>query len=81
MQVYSLKKHLEQTDWDIILGYARRVRALPRLRGSLGLSADCIEALSKPPASTESIFPNLRIIGLRSPSATIAPLVQHLANP
>ena len=81
MQIYSLKKRLEQTDWDIILGYARRVRALPSLRGSLGLAADCIEALSKPPTSTETIFPNLRIVGLHEPSATIAPLVRHLTNP
>ena len=81
MQVYSLKKPLEHTEWDIILGYARRVRALPRLGGSWGLSADCVEALSKPPAFTESIFPNLRIIGLYDPSATIAPLVRHLINP
>jgi len=80
-QVYSLQKPLEQTEWDIILGYAHRVRALPQLRGSLGLAADCIEALSNPPSSTESIFPNLRIIGLHEPSATIAPLIRHLANP
>ena len=78
MQVYLLQKRLEQTDWDIILGYAHRVRALPRLRGSSGLSADCIEALSNPPSS---IFPNLRIVGLHEPSATIVPLVRHLTNP
>ena len=81
MQVYSLKKPLEQTEWDIILGYARRVRALPRLRGSWGLGADCVETLSKPPSCTESIFPNLCIVGLYDPSATIAPLVRHLLNP
>jgi len=57
------------------------VRALPRLRGSSGLAADCIEALSNPPSSTESIFPNLRIVGLQEPSATIAPLVRHLTSP
>ena len=81
MQVYSLQKRLEQTEWDIILGYARRVRALPRLRGSFGLAGDCIEALSNPPTSTKGIFPNLRIVGLHEPSATIAPLVQHLSSP
>ncbi|KAH0826882.1 hypothetical protein J3R83DRAFT_4428 [Lanmaoa asiatica] len=79
--VYSLKKCLGQTEWDIILGYAHRVRALPRLRGSLCLAGDCIEALSNPPPSTESIFPNLRSIGLHEPSATVAPFVRHLANP
>ncbi|KAI9567217.1 hypothetical protein HD554DRAFT_2193136 [Boletus coccyginus] len=79
--VHSLQKYLEQTDWDIILGYAHRVRALPRLYGSSGLAADCIEALSNPPSSTESIFPNLRIVGLQEPSATIAPLVRHLTSP
>jgi hypothetical protein len=81
VQVYSLRKRLEQTEWDIILGYAHRVRALPRLRGSSGLAGDCIEALSNPPTSTESIFPNLRIVGLHAPSTTIAPLVRHLTNP
>ncbi|KAI9567239.1 hypothetical protein HD554DRAFT_2173575 [Boletus coccyginus] len=79
--VYSLRKRLEQTDWDIILGYAHRVRAFPQLCGSLGLAGDCIEALSNPPSSTESIFPYLRIVRLREPSVTIAPLIRHLANP
>ena len=81
MQVYSLQKRLEQTDWDVILGYAQRVRALPKLHYSLELAADCIEALSNPPSSTESIFPNLRVVGLLEPGTTIAPLVRHLTNP
>ena len=55
------KKRLEQTEWDIILGYARRVRALPSLRDSLGLAGDCIEALSNPPTSIEPISPNVHI--------------------
>ena len=57
------------------------MRALPRLRGSSSLAGDCIEALSNPPTSTKSIFPNLRVVGLHAPSATIAPLVRHLINP
>ena len=68
-------------EWDIILGYTRRVRALPRLWRSLGLAGDCIETLSNPPTSTESIFPNLRVIGLHDPSTTITPLVRHFINP
>ena len=80
MQVYHTR-HLEQTDWVIILRHAQRVRALPRLRGSSGLSADCIGALSNPPPSTESIFPNLRIVGLHKPNVKITPLVRHLTNP
>ncbi|KAI9567220.1 hypothetical protein HD554DRAFT_1008873 [Boletus coccyginus] len=79
--VYSLRTRLEQADWDTILAYAHRVRALPLLRGSLGLAADCIEALSNAPSSAESIFPNLRIVRLYEPKATIVPLVRHLANP
>jgi len=81
MQVHSLQKCLEQTDWDIILGYTHRVRALPLLCGSSGLATDCIEALSNSPSSTESIFPNLRSVGLQAPTAKIALLVRHLANP
>ena len=77
----SLKKPFGKKDWDILLRYAHRVRALPRLSDSFGLAIDCIEALSKPPASIQSIFPNLRIVGLHEPSATIAPLIQHLTNP
>lgn len=77
-QVYSLTKRLEQSEWDIVLGYTRRVRALPRLRGSLGLSDDCVQEFSKPPSS---IFPNLRIVGLHCPKAAITPLVQHLTSP
>lgn len=76
--VYSLKKRLGQSEWDVILGYARRVRALPRLRGSLGLSADCVEALSKPPTT---IFPNLRVVQLHCPKPAIAPFVRHLTSP
>ncbi|KAI9567224.1 hypothetical protein HD554DRAFT_2329288 [Boletus coccyginus] len=79
--VYSLQKRLEQTDWDIILGYARRVRVLPQLQGSFGLAADSIEALSNPPSSTELIFPNLRVVGLLVATATVAPLVRYLTNP
>ncbi|KAI9567219.1 hypothetical protein HD554DRAFT_1008927 [Boletus coccyginus] len=71
--VHSLQKCLEQTDWDIILGYAQHVRALPRLRGLSGLSADCIEALSNPPSPIESISPH-------KPNAKITPLMRHLAN-
>ena len=81
MQVYSLQKCLEQTEWEIILGYAHRVRALPRLWRSFGLAGDCIAALSNPPTSVESIFPNLRVIGLHDPSTTTAPLVRHFMNP
>lgn len=80
-KVYSLRKQLEQAEWDIILSYAHRVRALRCLRGSFGLARDCIETLSNPPTSTEPIFPNLRIIGLQEPSRTIIPLLRHLTNP
>ena len=31
MQVYSVKKRLAPHEWHIVLGYARRVRALPRV--------------------------------------------------
>jgi len=77
----SIHSKNEQTDWDVILGYAHRVRALPRLHGSFGLAADCIEALSNPPSPIESIFPNLRIVGLENPSAKFTPLMRHLTNP
>ncbi|KAF8551995.1 hypothetical protein OG21DRAFT_1466340, partial [Imleria badia] len=79
--VYSFQKRLEQAEWDIILGYSHRVRALPRLWNSLGLAGDCIETLSIPPTSIESIFPNLRVIGLHEPSAAVAPLVRYFINP
>ncbi|KAI9573132.1 hypothetical protein HD554DRAFT_1150336 [Boletus coccyginus] len=52
-----------------------------RLCDSSGLAAECIEALSNPPSPTELIFPNLRVVGLHGPQATILPLVRHLANP
>ena len=57
------------------------MRALPSLTRSSGLTADCIEAISTPPAPIESIFPNLRTVGLHEPSATVTPLIQHLTNP
>ncbi|KAF8552009.1 hypothetical protein OG21DRAFT_1466366 [Imleria badia] len=79
--IYSLQKRLEQPEWDIILGYAHRVRALPCISGSSGLAGDCIEALCNPPTSIESIFPNLRVVGLDETSATLAPLIRHLTNP
>ena len=47
----------------------------------MGLAGDCIEALSNPPTSIESIFPNLCIVGLHEPNVTVAPLIQHLTNP
>ena len=57
------------------------MRAIPRLWHELRLTRDCIEALSNPPTSTESIFPNLRVIGLQDPTTTIAPFVRHFLNP
>ncbi|KAF8126067.1 hypothetical protein EV363DRAFT_1349681, partial [Boletus edulis] len=78
---YSLRKLLEQNEWDIILGYARRVRALRSLRGSSGLDAECIRALCNSPTSVESIFPNLRVVVLYEPSATIVPFLRHLTHP
>ncbi|KAF8552921.1 hypothetical protein OG21DRAFT_1324757 [Imleria badia] len=78
--VYSLKKRLEQTEWDIVLSYAHRVRALPRLHASSGLAIDCVEEFSKPPTSTGPLFPNLRLVRLYGPT-NIAPFLPHLANP
>ncbi|KAF8557313.1 hypothetical protein OG21DRAFT_1482399 [Imleria badia] len=81
-EMCSLTKRLELSEWHIILGYACRVRALPRLRGSLGLTLDCVEELSQLPNSTSpSLFPNLRIVGLNSRKVAIAPFLKHLASP
>ena len=63
------------------MSYACRVQALPCLHESLGLAGDCIKALSNPPTSIKSIFPNLCIIGLHEPNITVTPLIQHLTNP
>lgn len=52
-----------------------------RLAGTAGLAADCIEALSMPSPSAESIFPNLQKIALDKPSAAITPLLPHLTHP
>ncbi|KAF8552920.1 hypothetical protein OG21DRAFT_1510909 [Imleria badia] len=79
--VYSFNRQLEKADWDIILGYARRVRALPHLRGSFGLAADCLEVLSKPPSPTVPIFPKLRDVGLYMPTKEISRFVRQLISP
>ncbi|KAI9567238.1 hypothetical protein HD554DRAFT_1011308 [Boletus coccyginus] len=77
---YSFNRRLEQGDWDIILGYARRVRALPSLRGSCGLAVDCFEELSKPPSSAVSIFPKLRSVSLTAPWKEISRFVRQLSS-
>ncbi|KAI9574109.1 hypothetical protein HD554DRAFT_2309665 [Boletus coccyginus] len=79
--VYSLNRRLEQADWDIILGYARRVQSLSGLRGLCGLAVDCLEELSRPPSSTVSIFPKLRDVWLTSPSKGISCFVRQLSSP
>jgi len=81
LQVYSFSRQLEQADWDIILGYARRVRALPTLHGSCGSAVDCLEELLRPPPPTVSIFPKLRAVGLTAPWKGISRFVRQFSSP
>jgi len=80
LQVYSFSRQLEQADWDIILGYARRVRALS-LRGSCGLAVECLEELLRPPFSTVSIFPRLRDVRLTVPWKGFSRFVRQFSSP
>ena len=75
-----MNRRLEQADWDVILGYARRVRSLPSLRDSCGLAVDCLEELSRPPSSTVSIFPRLRDVSLTAPWKEISRFVRQLSS-
>ncbi|KAI9567216.1 hypothetical protein HD554DRAFT_1008723 [Boletus coccyginus] len=79
--VYSLNRRLEQADWDIILGYTRRVQTLPNLHDLCGLAVDCFEELSRPPSSTVSIFPKLRDVGLTAPCHQMSRFVRQLSSP
>jgi len=81
LQIYSLNRRLEQADWDIILGYARRVQVLHGLLGSCGLAVNCLKALSRPPSSTVSIFPKLREVWLTMPWKGVSCFVRQLASP
>ncbi|KAF8552922.1 hypothetical protein OG21DRAFT_1324865 [Imleria badia] len=77
---YSLKRPLKQADWDIILGFTRRVRVC-HLLDSCGLTADCVQELSNPPTSTASIFPKLFELAIWRPKEEIIPFLQHLTGP
>ncbi|KAI9567236.1 hypothetical protein HD554DRAFT_1010566 [Boletus coccyginus] len=77
----SFNRRLEQADWDIILGYARRVRALPSLECSCNLAVDCLEELSRPPSSTVSIFPKLRDVRLSALGKEFSRFARQLSSP
>ncbi|KAF8447212.1 hypothetical protein L210DRAFT_3525251 [Boletus edulis BED1] len=78
--LYSLNRPLEQADWDIILNYTRRVR-ICRLYRSFAVTSECVEELSKPPASTVSIFPNIRNAWISGPTKDRFPFLRHLPGP
>lgn len=78
--MYSFNRRLQQADWDIILGYTRRIQRLPRLHHDCDLTTDCFKELSEPPSSI-AIFPKLRYLALHSPWKPIACFVPQFINP